>query len=128
MKLLQTAHRVAQIADEAFERAILGQSNITARQAVVLAAINGNPEGSQTSIVETTGIDRSTLSDIVRRLETAGLTTRTRSPQDARAYQLSLTRKGRRELAAAITASDKAEIELRKRVGGIRAITIKAAA
>lgn len=56
---------------------------------------------SQTGVVNLTGIDRSTLADIVRRLTKRGLLHRRRSRQDARAYVLKLTEEGERVLKAA---------------------------
>ncbi|MEJ2228342.1 MAG: MarR family winged helix-turn-helix transcriptional regulator, partial [Alphaproteobacteria bacterium] len=49
---------------------------------------------SQTGLVEKTGIDRSTLADIVRRMLEKGLVQRERTSEDARAYAVHLTRKG----------------------------------
>ncbi len=51
----------------------------------MLARVAGNEGLSQTDIVNLTGIDRSTLADIVRRLVKKGLLQRRRTKQDARA-------------------------------------------
>jgi len=56
---------------------------------------------SQTDLVEVTGIDRSTLADIVRRMLKKGLLQRRRTREDARAYAVKLTDEGLRILAAA---------------------------
>ncbi len=53
---------------------------------------------SQTGIVERTGIDRSTLADIVRRLSKKGLLQRRRTREDARAYAVKLTDEGEKLL------------------------------
>jgi DNA-binding MarR family transcriptional regulator len=58
-------------------------------------------KGSQTGVVERTGIDRSTLADIVRRLAKRSLVQRRRSRGDARAYVLKLSGEGDRVLRAA---------------------------
>jgi DNA-binding MarR family transcriptional regulator len=60
----------------------------------VLRAISLANEPSQTQLVETTGIDRSTLADIVRRLVDRGLVMRKRTRHDARMYALRLSDKG----------------------------------
>ncbi len=97
--LLALLHRANQIATESFAAA-LGESGITARQVQVLAAIEANEGSSQTQIVEVTGVDRSTLADIVRRLQKNRLIERRRSKDDARAYVLKLTDAGRQALAS----------------------------
>jgi DNA-binding MarR family transcriptional regulator len=51
--------------------------------------------------VDKTGIDRSTLADIVRRLLKKGLLQRRRTKDDARAYAVKLTDEGARVLKAA---------------------------
>jgi DNA-binding MarR family transcriptional regulator len=56
---------------------------------------------SQTDIVERTGIDRSTLADIVRRLKGKGLLQRRRTKEDARAYAVRLTEEGQQVLPSA---------------------------
>ena len=62
---------------------------------MILAALAENEGISQTAIVERSGIDRSTLAEIVRRLAKNGLLQRRRSKQDARAYVVTLTARGR---------------------------------
>lgn len=49
---------------------------------------------SQIEITQSTGIDRSTLSELIRRLVGRGLVTRERSQSDARAYDVKLTTLG----------------------------------
>jgi DNA-binding MarR family transcriptional regulator len=56
---------------------------------------------SQTGLVDRTGIDRSTLADIVRRMQRKGLLQRRRTKEDARAYAVKLTDEGRRLLRVA---------------------------
>ena len=53
-----------------------------------------NPDISQTGLVEQTGVDRSTLADVVRRLVKKGLLQRKRTRRDARMYAVRLTAKG----------------------------------
>ena len=67
---------------------------LTPRQFAILDAIKDNPGISQTGLVTLTGIDRSTLADIVRRLLERDMVQRERTEQDARAYSVKLTRKG----------------------------------
>jgi MarR family transcriptional regulator, temperature-dependent positive regulator of motility len=95
---LALLHRANQIATEQFVEA-LGDGDLTTRQVQVLAAIDANEGLSQTGIVVATGIDRSTLADIVRRLSKRKLIERKRSKDDARAYMVKLTEAGRNALA-----------------------------
>ncbi|MFM9941619.1 MAG: MarR family winged helix-turn-helix transcriptional regulator [Hyphomicrobiaceae bacterium] len=98
--LLHLLHRASQICSERFARTI-GDSNLTPRQLIVLSIVDTDPGISQTAIVTATGIDRSTLADIVRRLVQRRLLTRRRSKIDARAYVINLTTEGRSVLATA---------------------------
>src|SRR5258705_9701452 len=58
-------HRAEQSATDIFSR-IAPSGMLTPRQYAILAAIEANQGLSQTGLVENTGIDRSTLADIVR--------------------------------------------------------------
>lgn len=104
-------HRAGQHAEEMFARAT-GDLGITARQFVVLAAIDGLDRPSQTTLCETSGIDRSTLADIVRRLEMRGLIHRERTKTDARMYAVSVTDEGRSLLMRAAPIAVEVEREL----------------
>ncbi|MEM7636147.1 MAG: MarR family winged helix-turn-helix transcriptional regulator [Pseudomonadota bacterium] len=72
-----------------------GKSGLTQRQFTVLEAVFHNEGQSQTTLVRETGIDRSTLADLVNRLETHGYLSRKRSDKDARVNFVSLTEAGR---------------------------------
>jgi MarR family transcriptional regulator, temperature-dependent positive regulator of motility len=76
-------------------------NGLTARQLAVLFAVAENDGLSQTDLVERTGVDRSTLADIVKRLTGKGLLARRRTKEDARAYAVTLTEEGRRVLRTA---------------------------
>ena len=105
---LHLLHRAGQIADELFTLNI-GASDLTPRQFEVLRAISLTEEPSQTQLVENTGIDRSTLADIVRRLVDRGLVMRKPTRHDARMYALRLSDKGEavmRDASPAVTQTD----------------------
>lgn len=97
---LHLLHRVAQFAAEIFSGE-LGDSDLTPRQLAVLMTVAENEGVSQTGIVDRTGIDRSTLSDIVRRLQKKGWVQRRRKKGDGRANTVTLTDKGRSQLRKA---------------------------
>jgi MarR family transcriptional regulator, temperature-dependent positive regulator of motility len=79
----------------------MASSDLTPRQYAVLLAVSQHEGLSQTDLVERTGIDRSTLADIVRRILKKGLLQRRRTRDDARAYSVKLTEEGWRVLRAA---------------------------
>jgi MarR family transcriptional regulator, temperature-dependent positive regulator of motility len=93
-------HRVGQCASDIFQNE-LGAEDLTPRQYAVLVAVSQNEGLSQTQLVEKTGVDRSTLADIVRRMLKKGLLQRRRTKGDARAYSVKLTDEGRRILKLA---------------------------
>jgi len=93
-------HRAGQCAAEIFQSEMVG-GDLTPRQYAVLVTVSQNEGLSQTHLVERTGIDRSTLADIVRRMLKKGLLQRRRTKEDARAYAVKLTDEGWRTLKAA---------------------------
>ncbi|MGE0769648.1 MAG: MarR family winged helix-turn-helix transcriptional regulator [Hyphomicrobiaceae bacterium] len=111
--MLHLLHRAGQVADEMFSEEMHG-SDLTPRQFAVLRVLQRLETASQTDIVNETGVDRSTLADIVKRLVSRGLIARRRSKADARAYAVRLTQAGRDALKAAEPASDRVEDRLLK--------------
>ena len=101
---LHLLHRAGQCADELFASQVQ-ESELTPRQFVVLMAVADSEEPSQTDLVQKTGIDRSTLADIVRRLVERGLLARKRTKKDARMYAVRLTSKGETALKSAQPAA-----------------------
>ncbi len=109
--LIALLHRADQIATERFADA-LGDSDLTPRQVQVLSAIEVNEGASLSEIVNLTGVDRSTLADIVRRLQKRKLIERRRTEQDARAYSVKLTDAGRLALMRGKPALDRGARDL----------------
>ena len=93
-------HRAGQCAGDVFQ-AEMSLGDLTPRQYAILLTVSQNEGLSQTHLVEKTGIDRSTLADIVRRLLKKGLLQRRRTKDDARAYAVKLTDEGLRVLKSA---------------------------
>jgi DNA-binding MarR family transcriptional regulator len=79
---LHQLHRVMQEVDSLFRTRV---RSVTPRQLAVLVAIDANVGASQSALIATTGIDHATFSDVVRRLQRAGLVRRKRHPIDHRA-------------------------------------------
>jgi|SRR5579871_6076098 len=86
-----------------------GASELTKQQFTLLAALEHNEGVSQTALVDITGIDRSTLAEMVRRMLDKGLLSRERTEEDQRANAVAISPSGRKALRIARTASDRAE-------------------
>lgn len=103
-------HRAGQAASEIFAE-LLGEE-LTPRQYAVLVTVANNEGLSQTDLVARTGIDRSTLADVVRRMIKKGLVLRKRTKQDARTYAVKLSDRGWAALRAAEPAAAEADKRL----------------
>jgi MarR family transcriptional regulator, temperature-dependent positive regulator of motility len=93
-------HRALQLALDIYA-VETGPVALTQRQYAVLAAVSANEGLSQTDLVRATGIDRSTLADLVGRMIAKGYLARERSAEDARANTVKLADLGRQVLMAA---------------------------
>lgn len=87
----------------------LSKTDLTPRQFVVLLAVSEEEGLSQTDLVNRTGIDRSTLADMISRMIKRGLLARQRTAQDARANSVRLTAAGRKALNSAQPKAGAAE-------------------
>lgn len=87
----------------------VGANGPTPRQYEVLHVVAANAGLSQTDLVLQTGIDRSTLADMIARMMKKGLLSRKRTKEDARANAVSITPAGKRMLTAANSKVAKAE-------------------
>jgi DNA-binding MarR family transcriptional regulator len=91
---LHLLHRVHQCAGELFQEHMNGLDVTTTQYTVLVVA--GEKDGlSQQDIINATGIDRSTVSQVVQLLVRKGYLKRRRTRHDARAYAVSLTDAGR---------------------------------
>ncbi len=102
-------HRALQLALDVYAEE-LGTDGPTQRQFAVLEAVSQRAGLTQTDLVKATGIDRSTLADLVSRMTARGLLDRERSTLDARAKAVRLSAAGEAVLAAArprVIAADK---------------------
>ncbi|MEM9123750.1 MAG: helix-turn-helix domain-containing protein, partial [Pseudomonadota bacterium] len=82
--------RAQQYSYDLFSKEI-GDSNLTPRQFAVLLTVEQNEGLSQTDLVRKTGIDRSTLADMISRLIKRNLLVRKRTEEDARANSVRIT-------------------------------------
>jgi DNA-binding MarR family transcriptional regulator len=123
-------HRSLQLALDMHAEA--GPVEITQRQYTVLAAAGTADGQTQNDLVRATGIDRSTLADLVARMLAKGLLERQRSATDARANTVRLSDAGRRALSASSGPAAAADEKLlsylpaKKRDGFLKALSILA--
>ena len=97
--IIHLLHRASQRASEIFALETR-DFDLTARQYAVLTTVAQHEGLSQTDLVRITGIDRSTLADVVQRLLKRGIIKRERTTQDGRTYAVSLSAQGRELLDA----------------------------
>jgi DNA-binding MarR family transcriptional regulator len=76
-------------------RPILEPMGLTHPQYLVMLALWGQSPLAVKELIEMLQLDGPTLSPLLKRLETAGLVTRARDPEDERQLRISLTDKGR---------------------------------
>jgi DNA-binding MarR family transcriptional regulator len=76
-------------------RPILEPMGLTHPQYLVMLALWGQSPLAVKELIEMLQLDGPTLSPMLKRLEAAGLVTRTRDPEDERQLRISLTDKGR---------------------------------
>lgn len=107
-------HRALQLALDIYAEEA-GPDGLTQRQFAVLEAAGQQAGLTQTDLVKATGIDRSTLADLVSRMTAKGLLEREKSALDARAKAVRLSAEGEAALAAArprVEAADKRILSL----------------
>jgi MarR family transcriptional regulator, lower aerobic nicotinate degradation pathway regulator len=104
---LHLLFRAGQRADRLFARQV--EMALTVRQLMVLQAVSEANAPSQMDIGIATGIDRSSIADLVKRLVSYGWLRRRHPKGDARSYIVSLTVAGERILASGRPAVRAAE-------------------
>ena len=93
------------------------RSGLTPQRHLLLLMIKGAPDRTEQSTVtalsERLQLAQSTVTELVRRAEEAGLVTREQSARDARVAHLRLTDEGERRLAHAFTNLTRERADLR---------------
>ncbi len=126
-------HRVLQLALD-YHAEATGPAGLTQRQYTVLAAAGAADGVSQSDLVRATGIDRSTLADLVARMIAKGLLERERSATDARANTVRVSGAGKLALAEGGKPAAKSDERLlgllppKKRDSFVKTLTTLAAA
>ncbi|MHB8470439.1 MAG: MarR family winged helix-turn-helix transcriptional regulator [Gaiellaceae bacterium] len=99
---------------------IAREAGLTPQRYLLLLMIKGADDGSQqstvTALAERLQLAQSTVTELVRRAEEAGLIERTPSRSDARVAHLRLTAEGDRRLASSLTLLATERQELRDAV------------
>jgi DNA-binding MarR family transcriptional regulator len=90
----------------------LGPHRVTPRQFALLVTVYQRPGLTQTDLVGATGIDRSTVGDMLDRLVRRGLIKRKRSGKDQRANTLHILPPGIETLRSAITFVDRVQARI----------------
>lgn len=97
---------------------IARQSGLTPQRYSLLMMIKGAPGGKQQSTVtelsERLQLAQSTVTELVRRAEEAGLIDREQSHRDARVAHLRLTEEGERRLMLSFTELERERVQLRE--------------
>ena len=126
-------HRALQLALD-FHAEAAGPGALTQRQYTVLTATAAHQGLTQNDLVRATGIDRSTLADLVARMLTKGLLVRDRSTTDARANWVRLSEAGQLALASGAGPASAADNRLlahlspKKRESFVKTLSALAAA
>lgn len=113
---------------------VFGEFEITQTQYAILASLKWLEENRETSsqarLAEFSKIEKMTLSKSIRKLEDAGLVTRTPSKVDSRAVEVALTKNGKALVTKAVVAIENADDEFfsaltAKDLGLYKALTLK---
>lgn len=111
--------RCQQNAVELFVREV-GEDGLTPRQFALLLTVYQRPGLMQTELVRLTGIDRSTLADVTRRLIARGFLVRRRTSRDQRANELYVSDPGAAALGAALPGVLRAQERILSPLAGAR--------
>lgn len=109
--------RAAQYANSIYMSEV-GKTGLTHRQFTVLLAVDSNDGKSQTDLVKITGIDRSTLADLVARLMAQGYLQRRRTKDDGRTNAIRITAIGKKMLKTAQPGADEVDRQLLSLIPG----------
>jgi DNA-binding MarR family transcriptional regulator len=122
MRVRQASRVLARLYDDA-----LRPLNVQASQLSVLVAVAmfGERGAKMRELADVQAMDRTTLTRNIRPLEKAGLLRVARSPEDARARVVLLTRAGERIIEAAYPLWSKVTSDVRSRVGATRLESVR---
>jgi len=105
-------HRAAQNMRIAFDEAAKEHGLSGARDWIVLSALSTGPRQTQLALAHSLGVDKTTMTSLLDRMEARGLITRCTDSNDRRARIPELTADGRRVQAEVTSARDRVEAAL----------------
>jgi MarR family transcriptional regulator, organic hydroperoxide resistance regulator len=105
-------HRAAQNMRIAFDEAAMAHGLAGARDWIVLSALSAGPRQTQLSLAQSLGLDKTTMTSLLDRLEGRGLIMRRTDSHDRRARIPELTEDGRRVQAEVSCVRDQVEASL----------------
>ena len=111
-------HRAAQHMRAGLDEAARGHGLTGARDWIVLSALAEGPRQTQLALAQSLGLDKTTMTSLLDRMESRGLVTRCTDSHDRRARIPSLTEEGQRVQAEVVGARDRVEAGL---LGGFTA-------
>jgi MarR family transcriptional regulator, organic hydroperoxide resistance regulator len=111
-------HRAAQHMRAGLDEAARAHGLASARDWIVLSALDAGPRQTQLSLAHSLGLDKTTMTSLLDRMEARGLITRSTDRHDRRARIPELTDEGQRVQRQVTGARDRVEAEL---LGGFTA-------
>jgi DNA-binding MarR family transcriptional regulator len=102
-------HRAAQNMRIAFDEAVRAHGLAGARDWMVLSGLSAGPRQTQLALAHALGLDKTTMTSLLDRLEARGLITRCTDSHDRRARIPELTEDGRRVQATVARVRDQVE-------------------
>jgi MarR family transcriptional regulator, organic hydroperoxide resistance regulator len=111
-------HRAAQHMRAGLDEAASAHGLSGARDWIVLSALASGPRQTQLALAQSLGLDKTTMTSLLDRMESRGLITRCKDSHDRRARIPELTAAGRRVQAEVTSARDRVEAGL---LGGFTA-------
>lgn len=121
MQLITTVHRAHQAIKDICLKT-LTDKEVTPTQLVVLMALAEHEYNTQRELIAATGIDRSTMTDVLARLGRKGLVVRKTLRRDARAKTPRITHQGRMVVVRSAVAIPRIEAELVARMPELRSL------
>jgi MarR family transcriptional regulator for hemolysin len=105
--------RTAKTVSRAFDRA-LAEAGSSLPVWLVLVSLKGQHHGAQRELAEAVGVEGPTLTHHLNRMESAGLVTRTRDPDNRRLHRVELTAAGEALFASLLSTVIAFDERLRK--------------
>jgi DNA-binding MarR family transcriptional regulator len=105
-------HRAAQHMRAGLDEAASAHGLTGARDWIVLSALAAGPRQTQLALAQSLGLDKTTMTSLLDRMESRGLITRSVDTHDRRARIPELTDEGRRVQAEVTSARDRVEAGL----------------